>query len=218
MLKREDINRQRIDRIFSDARAQGEILDYSHEEREHGRRQFLEDLPPNKDLWVFGYGSLMWNPAFRYAQISPARLFGFHRNFCLELTIGRGSPDNPGLMLALDHGGSCNGLAFRIDATEVESETDILWMREMVTGAYRARWAKLELDGEVVRGLVFTINRNHMRYRGKMSWTDKIDRLSTGTGPLGSCREYLQNTVEHLDQIDVHDRYLHRLWNAVKGL
>ena len=92
------------------------------------RKNLLRHLAPGKDLWVFGYGSLIWNPAFNFAEKRPAKIYGFHRSFCLHLTIGRGSPEAPGLMLALDRGGSCNGMTFRIPAKEVDE------LRFMVIG------------------------------------------------------------------------------------
>ncbi|MBU3914036.1 gamma-glutamylcyclotransferase, partial [bacterium] len=164
-----------------------------------------------KGLWVFGYGSLIWNPAFRYAEKRPARLFGFHRSFCLYLTIGRGSPEKPGLMLALDRGGSCNGMAFRIATEDIESETKILWMREMISGAYNAHWGNLKADSGVIQGLTFVINRDHSRYNGKYSLDETVKALRRGEGYLGTCREYLENTVQGLNEINIHDKYLNML-------
>ncbi|MCP4757751.1 MAG: gamma-glutamylcyclotransferase [Proteobacteria bacterium] len=216
MLKREDFSRQRIDFLIEEARKHGRFEILSHEEREENRTRFLKNLKPNSDLWVFGYGSLIWNPAFHYVEKRPARLHGFHRSFCLRLTIGRGSPEHPGLMLALDRGGSTNGVAFRIAAEKVESETEILWMREMLTGAYNAHWGNLITNDDVVQGLTFVINRAHSRYAGQPSLDETAEHLLNGKGYLGTCREYLENTVQHLDEIDVRDNYLHRLQHLVQ--
>ncbi len=211
MLKREDFSRERIDSIISKARKHGNFEIMSHEERDGNRRKLLERLDAGKDLWVFGYGSLIWNPAFNFAEKRQARLFGYHRSFCLHLTIGRGSREDPGLMLALDRGGSCNGVAFRIAAKDVESETDILWMREMISGAYKPYWSNMVMEKRVVAGLTFVINPKHSSYTGRLSLEKTVSLLKRGKGRLGTCKEYLTNTVEHLDDLNVRDDYLHRL-------
>ena len=101
---------------------------------------FPPDGRPDGPVWLFGYGSLIWNPAFEFAEKRPATVHGLHRRFCLRTFLGRGSKDRPGLVLALDRGGCCRGVAFRIAAERVESELDIVWRREMISDAYRPRW------------------------------------------------------------------------------
>ena len=215
-LKREDFSRERIDTLVKEMRSRGFFEAISHEDREKNRKDLLAHMPQGGDLWVFGYGSLIWNPAFRFVEKKPARLFGYHRSFCLHLTIGRGSPDAPGLMLALDRGGSCNGMAFRIAAKDIESETEILWMREMITGAYIAHWGNLYIEGQSVPGFTFVINRNHSRYVGGLNLEETADRLLNGKGNLGTCREYPENTVEHLARIEVKDLYLQQLCGLIR--
>ena len=215
-LKREDFSRERIDKLVNEMRGKGFFEAFTHEERENNRKSLLSHLAPGKDLWIFGYGSLIWNPAFNFIEKKPARLYGFHRSFCLHLTIGRGSPEAQSLMLALDRGGSCNGMAFRIAADEVDSETEILWMREMITGAYIAHWGNIYIDGEPVPGMTFVINRNHSRYIGGLNMDETAGRLLNGNGTLGTCREYLENTVDHLNQIDVSDSYLQQLCRLIR--
>ncbi|MFH2132298.1 MAG: gamma-glutamylcyclotransferase [bacterium] len=215
MLKREDFSRERIDTIVAEIRKHGPFEAMTHEEREANRRQFLSRLPAGEDLWVFGYGSLIWNQAFYYIESRPTRLYGYHRSFCLHLTIGRGTAEKPGLMLALDKGGSCNGIAFRIAADQIESETEILWMREMISGAYIPHYGNLKTDQGVVKGLTFVINRHHSRYLGDLGLSKTAAMICRGRGPLGTCREYLENTVTQLDEIGVKDRYLTQLQEAV---
>ena len=99
---------------------------------------------PTDDIWLFGYGSLMWNPALHFAERIPGSVHGWHRRFCIWLHMGRGTPDNPGLMLALDRGGSCHGALFRIPAKDARNELLLAWRREMFTGAYRSRWVMAE--------------------------------------------------------------------------
>lgn len=215
MLKREDFTPQRIDALVAEARKHGPYDALTHEEREISRSQFLSS---NREpgLWVFGYGSLLWNPAFHFEKSEPTKLYGYHRKFCLSLSLGRGSPQNPGLMLALDRGGSCNGRAFFIPEHDVTSETKILWMREMLSGAYLPQWCQLKTTSGTIRGLTFVINRQHRRYITGLEQEKTIELLATGKGHLGSCREYLENTIQHLDEINVKDNYLHSLWDLVR--
>ena len=100
----------------------------------------LASHPPGEDVWLFGYGSLMWNPAIEFAERRAGAVHGWHRRFCLWLHMGRGSPDNPGLMLALERGGRCAGMLFRIPAADARDELLLAWRRELFTGAYRSRW------------------------------------------------------------------------------
>ena len=216
MLKREDFNEERIDAIVAEVQKHGPFEALTHEEREENRREFLARLEPGKDLWVFGYGSLIWNPAFYYEEVRPARLYGFHRSFCLHLTIGRGSVENPGLMLALDKGGSCNGLAFRIAEKNIESETKVLWMREMISGAYQTHFGNLWTKEGLIQGLSFVINRKHSRYLGDLGIRKTAAMIRNGEGPLGTCLEYLENTIQQLKHIGVQDRYLLRIYQTLK--
>lgn len=218
MLLREQFNRERIDELIREAKRHGPFHALTHEEREETRREFLAKISHDSGLWVFGYGSLLWNPAFHFTEWQPAQLHGFRRRFCLQASIGRGSPEKPGLMLALDHGGSCNGRAFHIAPDKVESETDILWMREMVSGAYNARLIKIRLPHETVTGLTFVINRAHPRYIAEMEIEDTARLVSSGEGHLGTCRDYLNNTIAHLDEMKVKDRYLHELQQKIREL
>ncbi len=216
MLKREDFTRERIDNIISEARKYEHFEAFTHKERDKNRKQFLNTLEPGKDLWVFGYGSLIWNPAFHFVEKRRARLFGFHRSFCLHLSIGRGSPEKPGLMLALDRGGSCHGVCFRIAAKDVQSETEILWLREMISGAYKTHWGNINTDNKTVKGLTFIVNRDHSRYIGRLSMEKTTSRILQGEGILGTCRNYLFNTVQCLEDLNIHDGYLDHLCKIIK--
>ncbi len=211
MLKREEITRERVDRLVAVAQKSGPFQVLTHEERDRNRKSFLDRFPKNEDLWVFGYGSLIWNPAFFFEEKQKARIYGFHRKFCLHLTIGRGSPEKPGLMLALDKGGSCNGIAFKIAADKVESETEILWMREMISGAYQPHCLTMFTEKGPVRGFTFVVNRKHDRYLGGLNIEDTAKAISEGEGQLGSCRDYLMNTVSGLLDLGIQDSYLKRL-------
>src|SRR5579864_3025154 len=153
MLRREDFTEERVERFAALAEQLGGYRLLSREARKSSLERCLAAIPRHEDVWVFGYGSLMWNPAIRVTETRSGLIRGYHRCFCLEMLLGRGSPDRPGLMLGLDRGGSCRGLAHRIAAADVESELTILWRREMVSGAYRPRWVTVEQGGAEVRAL-----------------------------------------------------------------
>ena len=171
--------------------------------------------PPGEDLWVFGYGSLIWNPAFEFVERRAALLHGWHRRFCLKMFMGRGTPEAPGLMLALDRGGACHGVAFRIAAKNVRQELGLLWRREMYGGAYNARWVSLNANGEKFRGVTFVCNHAHPRYTRELSVQEIAAFIATGCGDLGTCREYLENTVAHLRELGVRDANLIRIMAAL---
>jgi cation transport protein ChaC len=168
--------------------------------------------PAGEDVYVFGYGSLIWNPAFHFIDRVPALLRGWHRRFCLRMYQGRGTRETPGLMLALDHGGACKGVAFRIAGAAARQELNILWQREMFGGAYNARWVNLRAtDGAKLRAVTFVINRAHPRYIPELSLEQTAALIATGCGDLGSCREYLENTISHLAQLGLRDAGLERI-------
>jgi cation transport protein ChaC len=166
---------------------------------------------PGADVWVFGYGSLMWNPAFDYAERQVGIVRGYHRRFCLWLEMGRGSPANPGLMLALDRGGVCRGVAFRIPAAQARQELLIIWRREMFGTAYLARWVQMRMVGATVPAITFVVNRDHPRYAGKISDAEAAKHIATASGSLGSCASYLDNTMAHLWSLGIRDAGMQRI-------
>jgi cation transport protein ChaC len=170
------------------------------------------------DVWLFGYGSLMWNPVIHFAEQRPALLRGYHRQFCLWVHLGRGTPERPGLMLALDRGGSCHGVAFRIRAAQAREELALVWQREMLSGAYRPRWVTVETASGAERALTFTVNRAHLRYAGRLGEDAVALRLACAGGSLGPCRDYLLSTARHLAEIGVRDSYIERLARRVAAL
>jgi cation transport protein ChaC len=168
-----------------------------------------------RDVWVFAYGSLIWNPAFHFIEQRVGTVHGFHRRFCLWTHLGRGSPDVPGLMLALEPGGSCRGVAYRIAPAAVACELEILWKREMLGRAYQPRWVAVRTDRGVVRALAFTMNRAYERYAGRLSEDVVAATIAAAAGQLGACSEYLYNTVAHLEALGIRDRPLTRLRDRV---
>jgi cation transport protein ChaC len=178
----------------------------------------LERVAAGEDVWVFGYGSLMWNPAFHFAEQVAARLAGWHRSFCLWNTFGRGSPENPGLMLALETGGSCLGVALRVAAEQVQSELTVLWNREMLSGSYLPRWVRLTGPAGPIQAVTFIANRAHERYAGRLPLARVAELLARARGPLGEGREYLEQTVAELERHGTRDGSMHTLLRAVRAL
>lgn len=215
-ITREGLTEARIDEIRREIGPLLGDLILDQESREAARRETLADWPRGRDLHVFGYGSLMWNPAIYHKGMRCGRIYGYHRRFCLWMPAGRGSPDNPGLMLALDHGGSCRGMAIRIAADEIESETQILWRREMISASYRPTWVDVHMGDEVVRAITFVVNVRHPRYVSGLAFERTVERLALARGRLGNCRDYLANTVLHLDELGIDDGPMHRLRDEVE--
>lgn len=156
------------------------------------------------DLWIFAYGSLMWDPAIHIVEIRTGILSGFHRSFCLKSHIGRGSAERPALMAGLETGGLCRGLAFRVPAQSVDRETEILWMREMIAGTYVPTVVPVETPQGRVEAVTFVMNQNSDRYVSlDLEETARI--IATGRGTRGTCLEYLENLAQRLDLLGLRD-------------
>lgn len=168
-------------------------------------------------IWVFAYGSLIWNPAMEFVERRFARLHGWHRSFCLSTAAGRGTPELPGLVLGLDRGGACAGAAFLIADAALETELALLWCREMLAGSYTPRWVTLrdEAGAPFGHAIAFTINRAAAQYTGVMTEAETIDRLSRASGTLGSSADYLFQTRNGLRALGITDRRIERLAAAV---
>ena len=187
-------------------------------ERAESLRRMLDGLPPDADIWVFGYGSLMWNPAFEFVERRHATIHGWHRSFCLWTPLGRGTPDNPGLVLGLDRGGSCRGIAYRIAAGMRESELSLLWQREMISDGYLPRWIPIRCGADRTQAITWVINPQGPRYAGKLPLDTIARHLATASGRLGSSRDYLENTVNHLGELGIRECGIHRIRDRVRGL
>ncbi|NBR28394.1 MAG: gamma-glutamylcyclotransferase [Betaproteobacteria bacterium] len=143
---------------------------------------------PAEDLWVFAYGSLIWNPLIHFVEQRRALLHGFHRRFCLRSRGARGTVANPGLVLGLDFGGCCNGMAFRIEAARAQHELKMIWRREMVLGSYAPRWVNLVCDDLTVRAVAFVVNHAHPHYAGKLPADELTRILATAGGQAGAAQ------------------------------
>lgn len=182
----------------------------------HGRF----DIPlPKSGLWIFGYGSLMWNPGFRHIRAEPARLFGYHRRLCLWSIRYRGTPESPGLVVGLAPGGSCRGMAFRLDDTEQDAALEYLYQREMSGFAYRPAIRLIQLDDRThVRALTFLSRPDHCQYAPRMSTGKIASIIKRASGPMGSNEEYLMNTIGHLERLGMQDTELHRIAACLQNL
>ena len=169
---------------------------------------------PLEDLWVFGYGSLMWRPGFEFVERVPARLIGAHRALCVLSHVHRGTPERPGLVLGLDRGGACRGIAFRVKAALREKTIEYLRAREQVTMVYRETTRTVWLDGNPARrvsALCYIVDRGHAQYAGRMSIDEQLRHIRQGHGRSGPNDEYVVATVRALEALGCRDRDLHLL-------
>lgn len=190
-------------------------------EREQMRRAVLGDLAADpsaaRDLWIFGYGSLMWDPGFHFAEVRLARLDGYARRFSHRTHLGRGSPESPGLMLTLERApGVCTGLAFRIEATRAEAESTILWRREMLRGGYVPTLVPVSTPQGEVSAMAFACNTAHPDYVGELPLAEAGNMIARGCGVLGTNRQYIEDLAEQLAHLGIEDAYLARLLGEVR--
>ncbi|MBX9635687.1 MAG: gamma-glutamylcyclotransferase [Magnetospirillum sp.] len=168
-------------------------------------------LQADQGVWVFAYGSLMWQPDFVPEEIRPARLAGWHRAMCILSTVYRGTPECPGLVLGLDRGGSCVGRALRVAAAQWPGVKALLDARELVTGVYIPRMVPVRLDdGRRVTAYAFVCDRDHRQYWGGNE-DEAVGLIRQGCGQAGSARDYLASTVAHLTGMGIGGGALHRL-------
>lgn len=169
-----------------------------------------------EDFWVFGYGSLMWRPDFPFVERRRARLRGYHRALCILSHVHRGTPERPGLVLGLDRGGSCQGVAFRVAPDEWDPVIRYLRAREQATSVYLERLLPVVLeDGRRVRAIAYVVDRDHPQYAGRMPEDDVIRIVRQGIGRSGRNPDYVRSTHEHLVEMGVEDPILARLAEAL---
>ena len=192
----------------------------SPDEKHQSLMETRAGRPDDEPMWVFGFGSLMWNPCFDFDIKTPAVLQGYDRKFHIWTTRARGTPDNPGLGLCLeDCSGACRGVAFRLIEEDVEAAWERLWEREMGSGIYRPVWVSVESEehGQVV-ALTFVVNREHPHYAGPMPSERMADIMAGAKGSYGLCRDYLAGTIDEMRKLDVADPDLEDLLNRVDAI
>lgn len=166
------------------------------------------------DRWIFAYGSLMWRPGFPFLEAVPARLTGYHRCFCIYSTHHRGSPERPGLVLGLDRGQVCNGIAYRIAGDQAQSIINYLRKRELVSGVYREAQLKVTLTSDARRevlALAYIVERAHPSFVANLSLADQAQLIRGARGLSGTNLDYFANTMRHLRDLGIRERALERL-------
>jgi len=208
-LSRRDLEEGRMRAVYVEA------LDGRHaltdEELAVSLAAALKSKPADSDWWVFAYGSLLWNPLFPFEDARRATLSGRRRRFCLWSLASRGTPNQPGLVLGLDRGGSCHGVVYRLPARSAKAELALLWRREMVLGAYLPLWVKVRCDGKPLVALAFVVDRAHRQYTGNLTLGEQAEVLATAAGAFGSSADYLERARVALVTHGIVDPYLERL-------
>jgi len=175
----------------------------------------------NEDLWIFGYGSLMWRPGFDYLERVPARLIGLHRALCVFSFVHRGTPERPGLVLGLDRGGMCRGIAYRVDAASRARTIGYLRGREQVTTVYVETMRQIELEDHArrrVRALCYIVDRSHVQYAGRLTLAESLRHVRQGHGQSGPNRDYVLETVRALETLGYRESDLHLLAQRLTGV
>ncbi|MGA7432887.1 MAG: gamma-glutamylcyclotransferase [Xanthobacteraceae bacterium] len=174
----------------------------------------------NGELWVFGYGSLMWRPGFAYLERMPARLIGLHRSLCVFSFVHRGTPERPGLVLGLDRGGMCRGIAYRVAAAAREETIDYLRGREQVTSVYVETVRQIELEDKArqrVPAVCYIVDRSHVQYAGRLTLAQSLHHVRQGHGKSGPNRDYVIETVRALEALGYREGELHLLAERLGG-
>lgn len=171
-------------------------------------------MDEENDLWVFGYGSLMWRPGFEFIEQNPARLIGAHRALCIYSFTHRGTPERPGLVLGLDRGGACRGIAFRVAAAKRDATIAYLREREQSANVYREVMRSVWLDNETrarVSALTYVADRSHVQYAGRLPIAEQAKLVRQGHGQFGANRDYVLSTIESIEAQGFRDAPLHQL-------
>jgi glutathione-specific gamma-glutamylcyclotransferase len=208
-ISREDIERDASREAIKISPHASRLL--TEEEMQASLDAMLKDWNGRDDVFVFGYGSLIWNPCMEHSGRLVGTVRGYHRRFCLWSNVYRGTPENPGLVLGLDLGGAVRGILFRLDANVARRELELLWRREMFGGSYVARWLKAQTDEGVFNAIGFVINHASKGYAGKLSDNEVVERLATCRGRYGSGADYLAQTAASLRAACIEDKHLDKL-------
>ena len=179
-------------------------------------KQILEGVNLVDGVWVFGYGSLMWNPDFKLVEKRTGDLKGYHRSLCLKSIVYRGTPNYHGLVFGLDIGNSCQGMVYRIAEENIYSEMQKIWEREMFAGTYIPTWVNVRTKQGSVSAVTFVINHKHEHYIPNLELEEIVERVVRAQGICGTCHEYVQNTVKRLNLLGLRDPYLEHLLTLIK--
>jgi cation transport protein ChaC len=208
-LCREDLVDNVLRRALEHSALAPELL--SEEALEASLQAALASAHRQPDVWLFAYGSLVWNPVLDFDERLVATVHGYHRSFCLRSRINRGTPEKPGLVLGLDRGGRCTGVAYRIPVRLAEEELRLLWRREMLLGSYAPRWVLVTHGDRSLRALAFAVNRERSGYAGRLPAEEIVERLIHARGRVGTGLDYLRQTIDGLAAVGIRDPHLIRL-------
>ena len=211
-ITRDALNDKLVQKLVRERGADHSIL--SDEDLLASRRALIPD-DYRGDIWVFGYGSLLWNPVIQISKKYLGRIYGYHRRFCLKTEVGRGAPGNPGLVLGLDYSGSCVGMALKVAGDDVIHELDLLWRREMINASYQPRFVRFHAPEISCQAIAFVINRQHTSYFAERCLMEKTRMIATASGFAGSARDYLIETRQALRDLGIKDRYIEAIYQAV---
>jgi cation transport protein ChaC len=214
-LSRRDLELGRMRELYVEASGGGYALD--DEALSRSLAATLAAKPRGAGWWIFGYGSLLWNPIFPVAESRVATVHGLHRRFCLTSLASRGTREAPGLVLALESGGAVRGVCHRLPAPLALDELHLLWRREMVVGSYRPRWVRARSGERTIVALAFVMRREHPQYV-RLSLDEQARRIATARGAFGSCCDYLMLTRDALARHGVADGYLDDLARRVDAI
>jgi cation transport protein ChaC len=206
LLSRTDLESKRLQQLVVQSGLRLHVL--SEAQLQQSIQETLRQRSQLSDIWIFAYGSLIWNPIIKYRELRVGTIYGWHRCFCLWTPVGRGTPDNPGLLLGLERGASCHGVAYRLALEDAAEELLLLWRREMVAGSYIPRWVKVFDGEEAIEAIAFTINYNSPMYAGKLSSEVIVNSIATAKGLLGTSADYLVQTVNGLMTVGIKDKQL----------
>ena len=187
------------------------FLRWTEQERQSSLESALKDWRAGQDLWIFGYGSLIWRPEFRFTEQRAATLHGYHRALCLWSRINRGTPEIPGLVFGLEQGGSCQGVAFKVASEDIPQTFEAVWKREMSTGAYLPSWLGCTTPQGEVSGMAFVINPQGPAYVPEPPEDDLVEIILKAHGIYGSCLDYVAQTAIALREADIYDPRLAKL-------
>ncbi len=216
MLTREMIRSGEVRRLVRARYPDTEVLDDAALEASLHETLAGRDL--SRGVFVFAYGSLIWNPVVEVAESAVGTLHGYHRSLCVWTELGRGSPERPGLVFALERGGACRSVLLRIAPDRVEEELSLIWLREMATTVYRPRWVRVRTAGGPVSALTFVVNRAHSRYAGRLSDSRIVEALADAEGAIGSAADYVANTVACLRKLEICETRLGALSDRALAL
>ena len=169
------------------------------------------------DLWIFAYGSLMWDATFAHCEKSPAALNGWHRDLCVWTALARGTPRLPGLALGLVPGGVCEGLAFKVADAEQSEMLKALWEREMWTDVYVPTWVSIECEKQTRSAITFTTNKDSSQFARDLSIEHVVDHVVQARGKNGPCWEYLFRTMNKLRALSIEEPHLHSVSELAKA-